>query len=369
MKRLKLNYKVVIVSWALVLVGKGMQAQEYTDNFKLSKSFKVNASTTVEVINKYGKLHIITWDKDSVKFDLDATATSSSLSRAKKLRENMSFDFTGTEYYITAKSVFDSKYGGFFKDLADFAESFISSDNKVKIDYKIYIPDYVNLKLNNKYGDIYMEDMVGDVSINLSNGSLKANKFTGNTNIQISMGQGDIKSLKTAKINLNYYAELNIGKAEQLNLISKLSRIDIDEVNVIKISSKKDKIHLAKIHQLFGEADWSDIYVYNIDTKVNFKSKYGEINLESIQKEFKLVDISSEYTDINLFFQEKSVYDIDISHKSAYLKYPSDISDLEKEAVNEDETEFNTFGKIGVGDPTGKVRIRSNRGSIYIFHK
>lgn len=368
MKRSNMNYKKIIPACALFFAALFLQAQEYSDNIKLSKSFRVNKSSTVEVYNKYGKLHVITWARDSVKFDVDASIKSSSNEKVKKLRDKISFDFTGTEYYITAKTIFSNQYSGFFKDLVDFAEGILTSDNYVEINYKVYVPEYVNIKLNNKFGDIYIESLTGDININLSNGDLKANDFKGNSTLRISMGDADIKTINNGKVYVNY-SELNIDNVEQLNLDSRLSRINIDKANIIKILSKKDKVYITKLNQIYGELYFSDFTAYNLENKISFKSNYGNVNLEMISKDFKFIDITSEYTDMTLLFEDDASFDIDITDKDANIKYPSDNVNIKKEAINVDENRFNTFGTIGKGTPTAKVKVSAIKGNIQIYRK
>ncbi|MBN2521515.1 MAG: hypothetical protein JXB17_13465 [Bacteroidales bacterium] len=361
------NYKWLLIG-AFLIAGFTSKAQVYTENSHIVKSYKVNTSSTIEVYNKYGKLHVVTWDKDSVKFEVNLTVKSSSKSKLEKVRDNITFDFTGTEYFITAKSIFGSKYNSFFNDLADFAGSFMTSDNQVEINYTILLPEYVNIKLNNKFGDIYIENVIGDISISLSNGDLKGGNFEGNTNIQLLMGNGEINSLKNGKIYTSY-SDLNIKTIDQINIDSKLSRINIDKSNIIRLDSKKDKIYVNELSQLFGEAYFSDIWIYNLNTKANFNMKYGNMNLETIKKEFKFIDFKSEYTDINLFFQSGSAYDVDITHKGTYLRYPEEIAQLKEETINEEDSEFYTFGKIGNAETASKLKINALKGNINIFHK
>ena len=368
MKAYNMNYSRLLLVGAFWIAGLMGKAQIFTENSKFTKSFKVNTSSTIEVTNKYGKLHVVTWNKDSVKFEVNLSLKSTSKSKLEKIRQSITFDFTGTEYYITAKSVFGSAYNSFFKDLADFAESFVSSDNRVEINYTILIPEYVNLKLNNKFGDIYLEELVGDVSINLSNGDLKALNFHGNSNIELIMGDAQINSLENGKL-FTTYADVNIKEVDQLNIDSKTSKINIGKANIIRIESKKDKVYINELKQLFGEAYFSDIWVYNLDTKVNFRMKYGNMSLEYIKSEFKFIDFKTEYTDLNLFFQNGSSYHVDINHKSASLRYPLDLSELKEEVLNTEKTEFYTYGKIGKGESDAKLKINAVKGNINIFHK
>ena len=368
MKKLNMNYKKLLPACALVFAGFVLQAQEYSDNIKLSKSFKVNTSSTVEVYNKYGKLHIVTWEHDSVKFDVHALIQSSNETKVKRLKDNISFDFTGTEYYITAKSVFSNKYSGFFKDLADFTEGLISSDNQVEIDYKIYIPEYVNLKLNNKFGDIYIENIIGDINITLSNGDLKASNFEGNAIIKLTMGDADIKLVKNGKIYTNY-SELNIDKCDQVHIDSKLSKINIENARIVKISSKKDKIYINTLEQIYGESYFTDIWVYDLTNKMSYKANYGNINMESIKKDFSFIDLNTEYTDINMFFEEESTFDVDIADKGTFIQYPIDRANVKREMITDDEERYNTYGVIGTGTSESKLKIEAVKGNIHIYYK
>ena len=45
------------------------QVPEYSRH--LTKSFRVTGTVAVEISNKYGKIQVIPWDKDSVRFDID----------------------------------------------------------------------------------------------------------------------------------------------------------------------------------------------------------------------------------------------------------------------------------------------------------
>ena len=122
-----------------------LKSQQYSR--KIVKSFKVNNATTVDIYNKYGKIHIVTWEKDSVSFSIDLKIKASNDSKLNKLKSNIDFDFTGTAYYVIAKTRIGKNTNSVFNDLADIAGSILSSDNKVTIDYLVMMPKHINLKI------------------------------------------------------------------------------------------------------------------------------------------------------------------------------------------------------------------------------
>ncbi len=362
-----MSYRIII-SLLFSFLFSSAWGQVYTKRGTIEKIFPVNPATTVEIYNKYGKIHVITWNRDSVKFFIDLVVKSSKESRLTDIRDNVNFDFTGTKYYVTAKTEFGSSYNSFLADLLNLASDIISSENQVEINYTVHVPGHLNLKINNKFGDIYLDNYQGDVKINLSNGDLKANELKGSSDIQISMGDGEVHSLNNGKIFLSY-SEFRVETADQLTFDSKISRIHVDKVNTMKLSSKKDKFYISEINQLFGKSYFSDIWIYNIDTKANFNLKYGNINMESIHPSFSFIDLNAEYTDLNLYFEKGASYHLDISHKDSFVRYPEEIADMQKKVISEEEKKYISFGKIGKGEPDSKVKINATRGNVSIYHR
>jgi len=361
-------YNKLLVAFFLIAFWTiNINAQTYTENRKIVKIFKAGKSTTVDITNKYGKIHVIPWDKDSVRFEINLTIKSQNNSRLKKLKNNIDFDFTRTEYYITVKTTFGSKYSSFLSDLKNLAETFIPS-YQVSIDYTVTMPNDLNLKINNKFGDIFTDDYKGELNIILSNGDLKANKLSGNTNIDIKIGDGVINSIKNGKIFISY-SEFRIKKADQLNINSRSSKINIDTVNVLKTHSRRDKYYISEINNLFGETYFSYLWIYKLNNELNFKLKYGNLNLEFVNPQFSFLNINSAFADLNLFFARQSNYQIDITHKNVNLNYPREIAKLQEKSINNDEKQFLTFGTIGTADYFAKVKIYAERCDINIIHK
>jgi len=158
-------YRTVLCLWlVLFLYPGGIRAQVYSD--RKVRNFKVTEKTTVEVSNKYGKIHVVTWKKDSARFEVDLRISTNSYQKMDKLRSNIGFDFSGSKSYVKAKTDFSNQAGV----ISDFVDAFIPS-NQVTINYMVYVPEYVNLKIENKFGDIYIDDYNGNLQIELSNGN------------------------------------------------------------------------------------------------------------------------------------------------------------------------------------------------------
>ena len=164
MKITIMNYKKIYLPWIFILAWiPGLSAQSFTESKKIERVFPVISSTTVEIINKYGKIHVLSWDKDSVGIDIELTVKSDDLNKVRKVMNTIDFDFTNTDYYVIAETEFGKKYNSLFENIKKFAESLIPSDNVVDIDYIVQVPETIELKINNKYGDVYIDNHKGNI--------------------------------------------------------------------------------------------------------------------------------------------------------------------------------------------------------------
>lgn len=361
-----MNYKRFLYLWlVIVMFSGGLRAQVYTDH--INRAFKVSPKSSVEVFNKYGKVHVVTWDKDSVMFQVDLRISTNNEQKLEKLKNNISFDFTSTNYYVVAKTTFARSRG----IITEFVDAFVPS-NSVVIDYIVYIPRQATLKIDNKFGDVYIDDFSGNLDLTLSNGELKANYLSGNTSIKLNSGDGVINRVDRGKIYISY-SDLMIKQATKIDIESKSSVITVNKGENLRINSRRDKYFFEDLKEISGDTYFTNLKIGNLKNEASLQFKYGGIIIEQIQRNFGLINIHSEYADIDLFFVKGSAYNLDISHhQDVYLKIPSSMAETQTEELNKEDKMMLTYGKIGsnvtVNSP--KVKIDATKKCVInIIHK
>ncbi len=340
----------------LLHIGARSSAQEYSD--KQVRIFPISQETSVEITNKYGKVHIITWDLDSVKFEADLHIVASSIEKMQKLRNNISFDFTATKYYAIAKTNF-ANAGNV---ITDFKDAIIPS-NQVTINYTVSLPKQINLKIDNKYGDVYIDDFSGNLDIIVSNGDLKANALTGNSTINISAGDGIINKIHAGKI-LTSYSDMRIRQADNVELDTKLSKITIDKVESIMLNSRRDKYDITEVADISMNGYFSDLHIAKLLHELRATLKYGNVSVDNISEEFSFLNIDSECTDIDLFFDHDASFSLDISHHyDVVINLPAGSSLMQTKDQNIEQKMKLTYGKIGnkTGEDLPKVNISASK--------
>ena len=72
-------YRYILLG-VLVLGHLAVEAQDFRKSKKETRSFKVGADAELNIQNKYGKIELIAWEKDSIRFEVNIDV------RAKKER-------------------------------------------------------------------------------------------------------------------------------------------------------------------------------------------------------------------------------------------------------------------------------------------
>ncbi|MCF8379363.1 MAG: hypothetical protein K9H49_07285 [Bacteroidales bacterium] len=351
---------IIFSALLLVFMHGNLQAQGFSDREFTVKTFPVNPQTSIEVNNKYGDVHVLTWKKDSVKFIIDLKINSSSRERLQKLKAEIRFDFTSSKYYVTANSNFGGTGNQIFAELRSLSESLIPGKNSIEVNYTIYCPESVNLSINNKFGDLYIDDLRGEINLNLSNGDMKINSLNGESNIELYFGNAIINHLTDSKITLSY-AELKLKQAEKLQTITKSSTIHIEEVDLLKIESRRDKYFLADVYNMQGNSDFSQIWLEKINCDLDMNLKFGDLRIDYIPANFCKLDIVSDYADLNIYIAKNAVYKADFYYKpEAFISFPGNVAETSLTTINQSTGEpIHSFYSTGNGENLPSIKVQA----------
>jgi hypothetical protein len=348
----------------------GAYAQQPEFSRHISRSYPVDNTITVDVYNKYGKIHVITWNKDSVKFDIDLRIRAKDKQKLEKMKQELDFDFTQGQSYLKAETKFGDDNSDVFKDLVDIAGSYFSSSNSVLINYTITIPLNASLKVENKFGDVYLDDLNGSVNLNLSYGDLRSGRLNDYAVIKLTSGDGDITFMKTGELFVSY-GNMHIKEAGNLTAQTRSSNITIEKSSNLKFDSRRDKLFLNVISSLSGESYFSAVNIGALTDNINFSGRYGDIFVDQIRKSFTLINITSALTDLSLGFEKPLAFRFEMNHpQDMVFVYPDAGSSLTTRLLNAEEKIYLTSGSFGNVTKEPKVVINATRKcTLTIFGK
>lgn len=360
-----MNYKKIISLALIIFSFSILSAQIESETRSYIKTVPVGRETTLEVYNKYGTIQITPWNKDSVYIKAEVKAIGPNKEKLSKMFDGIIVNITESKYIVRAQTEFTQNMNSLFEQFKGMTSKLISYDSKVEINYFISIPEYLNLKLENKYGDLYLENISGKLEASLSNGSFKANSINRNCVLSLAFCDANINYIASGKINSSF-AEITIERADELDILSTSSRIDINNAGVIDFESRRDKFYFNNTGKLRGKSYFTDFRLDSLKTEININTMYGNVNVELIDKGFESVNITSAYTDISLETDPGSSYEFDIRHINTFLVLPDKNTKTEKKVLSEEKKEYITYGSVGNNPGASKVKIDTNRGKFYL---
>ena len=365
MKPITPLFKLSILLLAFFCIQQFADAQSLMKTRTEVYSFKVKPDCYVQLTNKYGNIHINTWSNDSVKVEVSVIARASSEEKLENIQKYIDFGFTSSLSHVVGRTIFNDYTGSIWSDFARLATSVLSSGNTVEINYMVFIPDNANIKLDNKFGNVYITSHKARFDLKLSNGDLKAQNLTGESEIQIDFGSANISQLNRARLQLNY-VELYVASAGSLSVNSKLSKLNIDQVETLDIFSRRDRIRISDIEDISGDAAFTYMTIRNLNHFMKLNTSYGEIRLDQFSGVGTKISVFSEYTDVSLNFSRENSCHLDVSRDfRAQLSFPPGTEEkLKKELVDAAQEVYRFTGTIGKNTSTNNSILISAKSGV-----
>jgi len=354
--RSKVQLHIIFILFAVAV---SAQQPEYTR--RISRSFPAKKSITVDISNKYGRIQVLNWNQDSVKIDIDLRIRTKDKQKLSKLKDGIDFEFIEGQSFIKAETKFGENSTDLFKDLVDIAGTYLSSSNSVTINYTVFIPLNTSLKIENKFGDVYMDECQGNLDLQLSYGDLKADILNGQSVIRLTSGDGDVGYIKKGELFLSY-GNIHIREAGNLTAQTRSSNVTLEKVSSISVDSRRDKLFLNEVNTISGECYFTEMNLGIITGSINLSGRYGGIKTEQIKRTFTSINVASVLTDLSLGFEKPLSFRFEMNHpQDIVFVYPETIASINTDLINPDDKIYRTSGSFGTTVKDSKVLLNINR--------
>ena len=319
---------------------------------EINKTFDVSTSNTLSITNKYGDVHINTWDKNVIEVNVTVTADKRSESRAQEALDKVKIDFDESSSEIEVETNID---GGFNN----------RNGEKLTIDYEVNMPKSNDLNLRHSYGSLFMDDLSGEVDLKMSYGNMKVGNLSGETRIKLAYGNGEIDKMGDGELSVGY-SNLNLDEAGDVEISNQYSNIDVKKSLDISLSNKYGNMSIEDVNSLKGSSKYGKVSIDKLFNTLVLEMAHGSgVNVRWISKGFNWIDIDSNYASSTLKFEKGFSAELEGIFKYCSLKYDSE--DFDFSYIDKGNTSSEYKGKIGAGGSSNsKIRLRSDYGNIRI---
>jgi hypothetical protein len=325
------------------------------------KSYPCSKGTTLQIINKYGDINIITAKEDSLSVCAIVTIDQNDGVIVGKSLKLIKVNIDKLKDTISVLTTFDKKF---------FSESIRQGRKSFSVDYLVKVPAYLDIRISNTFGNISVEELSGSVNVKLSHGTFSAKKLSrGNVSpfsiIAVDHGNISIDDVNWITLSVINCPVVNIGLARAIVMTSAVSKIKIGEINSLVSDSKSDSYTINSITNLVSKSTYSMYNIGSLIGQMESKTIYGSINISNLTEGFRTVDILAEESQLSLRPGNGASFSAEVTSTDEGLEFPSD----KYPGIKKTKSNFSTtlLGSTGTDkDSKSIIRIKSTSGKLII---
>ncbi len=342
----------------LLLIPASLLAEKrskHTESKRFFKSVEVDHDALLKVKNKYGKIDIISWDKNFTEVEVVITVGGKNKDDVLDKLDQIEIDFSARPNMVMAHTVMEYESWSIFK-------WFSNKTFHLDIDYTIKLPKTNDVELENDYGDIYITELMGKASINCDYGRIIIGDLhaDGNDITLNYCSSSSISWIKSGNIDIDY-SSLTIEKSEKIYLKADYSTSRLEDIENLDFRCDYGKVSISHAANVSGDGDYLIMRMGSISKSLNLECNYGSLHIDNIQKDFKHIKIHSAYTNIKLGVHPEANFDFIADLNYCNLR---NVEDFTFHKQIEKNTSKYYEGSFGGGNPQSSIFLDSEFGSI-----
>ncbi len=348
-------HKLVLIIFLVPSLAFALKKSKHTESKRIFKTAEVNPDATLRVKNKYGKIDIISWDKNTTEIEVIITVGGGDKDDVLDKLDQIEIDISTSPNMVIAKTVMENESWSLWN-------WFKNKTYHIDIDYIIKVPKTNKLDLENDYGDIYLTEIYGKAIINCDYGRIIIGDLHAENNeIDLDYCSGSsISWMKSGHVNIDY-SSLTIEDTEKLTLDADYSTTRIEEAKIVDFTCDYGNISISHAESIQGDGDYLVMKFGSISKYLDLSCDYGSLRINNIQNGFENIKINSKYTNIKLGIHPDANFSITADLSYCGLK---NIEGFEFNKRIEKNTDKFYEGYYGSNNSESKISLLSKYGNI-----
>jgi hypothetical protein len=315
-----------------------------------AKQFKINESTALKLVNKYGDMNIENWAENTVDIKVIVKVKTSSKSKADNTFGKISISFNEDANLVSA--------------ITNINESI--NNTEFSVDYFVKMPANISIDISNHYGNLFLNEINGFANINVKYGNFTINKMgrqqekpTNYINVEYSSGICNINECGWLKLESGY-SKIAIGTSTALIIGSRYSSLKIKSSKSIVTESKYDHpFKVGYVKNFVCTGAYSNFEITKLYNMLEADVKYSEVEVTEVGKDFELIKLKLRYGKASIKLPVEPGYDLKAESEYGTINYPGNYK------INKiiDQSEASIWGAIGT-NPKAKVMIDSKYATV-----
>lgn len=329
----------------------------HTKEKKITKSYNVSATDMLTIDNSYGNVDISTWDQNKVVIEVNIKTNGDDEEKVQQKLDDINIEFNQSSSGVSAKTHFTRD------DQSWWSSLFNSSSNvNMEINYVIKAPEKHSVDIENDYGGIYIDRLLGNAKISCDYGKIDIGELRGNSNLLNFdyTRNSHIGYVKNAEINADY-SGYEIEEAERLNISADYTDSRIKKVAQLDFNCDYGSINIEKVKRIVGNGNYLSTKIGRVFESLDLNLDYGSATIEKILKGVSKVEINTDYAGIKLGYDSEHPFNFIV--KSSYGNAKG-LDNMQIRKRNEQNTSKSFEGYHLEEDSGNTILINTSYGNV-----
>ncbi len=318
--------------------------KEYTENYPVSRGVTLDADIS------YSDVEVVNWERNEVDILAVVEVDASSKSRAEAALEKINIVIGKSGNTIRLETELENGW---------------SRNVKTRIHITVKAPGYLNLTMENAYGDLFIQELSGLVLLDLQYSNLQAGNLSrGNekpfNQLELAYSNGTVEQAGWVDLELAY-SDLEITRSAMLFMESKYSKLTGEKAGGIVTEGAYDKYYIDQVDSFVGELKYSGVKFDLLNKNLNVEAAYTPVNIAKISRSFDEVEVSLAYGNFTAGVEQGASYRFDGEARYGSVKVSSEGS-LSR---SKETTSIRIWGNVG-SNPKGSMNLITKYGNIEI---
>lgn len=346
---------------ALVFPAKDLQAQDQVQDQARRQhqtrddQFAAADVQSLSITNRHGSIFYTGWDKEEVTVRVRIWVEAPNQTLAEEVLGLISVLQVPGGKQVDYRTV--------------FADEFFSN-YPFGIDYHIYGPDTLGLKLVNRLGKIQLENYKGRARVELNFGNFEISdekSLPDSLQLQLTNGNLNLQQVRTANIH-HRNGKATLAKAEQLQLQADFSTIHLKQVQDLQLEATTSHLQIEEAAHIQGHTSNSDLEIAYLVRGGFLEMERGEIQIKRLSNALHELTLAGSHTTMHLHTDKNMDYNLHGQIIDGKLHFPDS-----KQITILRENNLLTFSAEAKQRPANRnapaLILLNNNSDIHVLNK
>jgi len=332
---------------------------KYKKTKRINKTYSVNSDAMVQIENSFGDVTVKLWDQNTVRIEVIVEVSGNDEARVNERLDRIDVAFSSSKSKISAESTIPSENVGGLMSLLGLGPN---KNTSTRVDYIVSMPKNSPLDVDNDYGAVIIEKMNAPLKLSCDFGRLQIGQLLDPGNI-LSFDyttNSHIDYMKGGSIKADF-SKFTVHGADGITFSGDYTTANFGPLDNIMYNSDFSTISFDTIASIDGRGDYSTVKIGTVVKEAVLKADFGSISIKDLGKDFKNLNIKSDYTTVNVSYDRDASFNYECKTEFGTLKLDPNLTTVNS---RKEMNEIYKEGYSKLQDGEGTIQINSSFGSV-----